>query len=306
MRDFLRQFLLYSRSERRAVVALTVLIVLIVIAPRAYHLYTSSREHTIVDTTLAADIAAFEHRAPLENEDTISHLTMAPSTDTGVHIHRPRELFYFDPNTVGMSEWQRLGLSEKQAAVVEKYKSKGGHFWHPDDLRKIYVMSEEMKDRLVPYVRIADVGLDSKKLLEMREHGIKTYTIDINTADSAAFEALRGIGPALSIKILRYRERLGGFVTVDQIAEVRGIRDSVFDAIRQHLTVRPIPIRQININEADYETMHQHPYIHAKIAKQIMAYRESTGKFENVDELRQLWSVNDAVMDKLRPYVTVE
>jgi len=276
------------------------------LAPRAYHFYYIAPASPTVDSKLNADIEAFEKSEPLEGNDTVSHTALTQVQDSCVSIHHRAEVFYFDPNTIGMSEWRRLGLSEKQAAVVEKYKSKGGHFWRADDLRKIYVMSDEMKDRLVPYVRIADVGLDSKKLLEMREHGIKTYTIDINTADSAAFEALRGIGPALSVRILRYRERLGGFVSLDQIGEVHGIRDSVFDAIKPHLMVGQCTIRKININEADYETMHQHPYIHAKIARQIMSYRENTGKFENIEQLKQLWSVNDVVMEKLRPYVTVQ
>jgi competence ComEA-like helix-hairpin-helix protein len=149
---------------------------------------------------------------------------------------------------------------------------------------------------LIPYVRITGVPKAGSKGF---------YTVEINTADSAAFEALWGIGPVLSARIVKYRESLGGFTNVDQVGEVKGVRDSVFIEIKPHLTVNAALVHKLNINDADYETLQKHPYIHAKIAHAIIGYRDNQGKFERLDQLKQFKAVTDQVYGKLAPYLTL-
>ena len=301
MRDFLRQFMLYSRSERRAVIALTVLIVLAVIAPRAYHFYSYKADIPIRDTLLRNEIAQWQ-KSTDETIDSSSEIN--PTTSTPITHSSDKVLFYFDPNTIGIAEWQKLGLSEKQAAGIEKYKSKGGKFRTADDLRKMYTLSDADKDRLVPYVRIS--GSESSSRTNGKSKGYNaSYVIDVNTADSAAYEALWGIGPVLSARIVKYRGLLGGFVRIEQVGEVYGIRDSIFMSIRPHLTIKPALVHKLNINEADYETLRKHPYLHAKLAKAIVGYRENNGKFENMEQLKQFKAVTDEVYQKIIPYLTL-
>jgi DNA uptake protein ComE-like DNA-binding protein len=283
MREFLRQFLLYSRSERRAVVTLSVLIVAVIFIPKAYHFYSSKPVISFSDSSLVKDIAV------LQEADTMPE--MSGDLDSA-------KLFQFDPNVIGISDWVLLGLTEKQAAVIEKYKSKGGKFHKPDDLRRIYVLSDEMKDRLVPYVRI-ERGNSKKDDKDF-------YTIEINTADSAAYEALEGIGPAYAAHIIKYRKVLGGFYRIEQVGEAYGISDSTFQLIRPHLKVNPSLVSKININETDYEALRKHPYIRAKIAHAIIGYRNMNGKYESLDELKKLKPVTDEIYKKIEPYLTVK
>jgi DNA uptake protein ComE-like DNA-binding protein len=302
MRDFLRQFLLYSRSERRAVITLAVLIIIVVIAPKAYHFYASPTIATNTDTTFTREITQWQkdNESPIDTtSDAHESEPVASNAKATTSAHTA---FYFDPNTIGIPEWQRLGLSEKQAAVIEKYKSKGGKFRKADDLRRIYVLSDAEKDRLVPYVRIAGEEAASKS---KSSHAGSFYTIEINTADSAAYEALWGIGPVLSARIVKYRGLLGGFHSVEQVGEVYGIRDSVFMDIRPHLTVNAALVHKLNINEADYETLKKHPYLHAKLAKAIVGYRANNGKFESLDQLKEFKAVTDEVYEKITPYLTL-
>lgn len=274
MRDFLRQFLLYSRSERRAVVALAVLIIIVVLIPKAFHYYTAIPKVTLADSSLIGEITL------LNKVDTIQEDEIDTSRS---------KLFQFDPNIIGVADWVKLGLTEKQAAVIEKYKSKGGRFRKPDDLRKIYVISDEMKDRLVPYIHI---GRDES-----------FYYIEINTADSAAFEELDGIGPTYASHIIKYRNALGGFCRVDQVGETHGISDSTYQHIKLHLTVNPALVTRIDINEADYETLRRHPYIHAKIAHAIIGYRNMNGKFESLEELKKVKAITNEIYIKIVPYL---
>ena len=289
VRDFLRQFMLYSRSERRAVVALVIMIVLVVLIPRAYHFYLVKPSIAYQDTTRIKDMGVLQ--VDSNRESTGARI------DT---VDAQRTLFYFDPNTIGTDEWIRLGLSDKQAAVIEKYKSNGGRFRTPDDLRKIYVLSDEEKDRLVSYARISSHS----------EHtGMKkadrNFTIEVNSADSSAFEQLYGIGPVLSARIIKFRKILGGFYTVDQVGETYGIADTVFQNIKPHLRVNATMITRININDADYETLRKHPYIHAKIAHAIINYRNMNGKFENLEQLKALKPITEDCFHKIQPYLKI-
>ena len=289
MRDFLRQFMLYSRSERRAVVALVLLIAIVLLIPQAYHFYGTKAQVSFADTTISKDLAA------LGKSDAVNY----EGIDSFKH-QAHGELFYFDPNTIGAEDWVRLGLTGKQAAVIEKYKAKGGRFYHPDDLRKIFVMSEEMKERLVPYVKISESALANNK-----QAAKAFYSIEINTADSAAFEALYGIGPALSRRIVKFRGLLGGFYRIEQVGETYGVSDSTYQLIKPHLTVNPGLVIKMDINSADYETLRKHPYIHAKIAHAIIAYRGLNGKFENLEELKTLKPMTDDIYKKIGPYLKV-
>lgn len=140
MRQFFRQFMLYSRSERRAVVALTVLIGLVVIAPGVYRYYFVRQNVMYNHAAQYKDLLAVNGRY---NENSVTG-----NQDSDVQVKQAVKLFYFDPNTIGIGDWVRLGLSEKQAAVIEKYKSKGGRFRTAEDIRKIYVLSDETKGQL--------------------------------------------------------------------------------------------------------------------------------------------------------------
>ena len=289
MRSFLRQFMLYSRQERRAVVTLVILIVLVLISPRVYHFYFQKDQTNYQDSASDKSLIALQN---LSDEDsTIQNKDSVKRSGLGT------ELFNFDPNTISISDWQRLGLTEKQADVIEKYRLKGGKFRSPDDLRKIFVISDEMKDRLVPYVKINNNGLSNKK------NAKSFYSIEINTADSAAFEALYGIGPSLSGRIVRFRRLLGGFDRVEQVGETYGVSDSTFQQIKPHLRVDPALVTKIDINTAEYETLRKHPYIHAKIAKAIIKYREMNGKFENLEQVRGLKPITDELFVKISPYL---
>ena len=155
-----------------------------------------------------------------------------------------------------------------------------------------------MKDRLVPYVRISGT--------EAADDPMQNVSIEVNAADSAAFEELYGIGPYRAARIVKYRTQLGGFYSIDQIAEVHGLPDSVFRSIRPHLKVNPALISSIDLNEADYELLQKHPYIHAKIAHAIMGYRNYNGKFESLDQLKTLKPVTDDVYERIRHYLRVK
>ncbi len=220
-------------------------------------------------------------------------------------------MFYFDPNTLDMAGWQKLGIKDKTIATIQNYLSKGGKFREPDDLRKIWGLSDAEKDRLVPYARIADQAKASpaytnnyqpyeKKSFEKKS----AAPVEINSGDSTAFVGLPGIGTGYSRRIINFRNELGGFYSIDQVAETFGLPDSVFQKIKPLLKISG-DVLKININTATNEELKAHPYIRWQLANLIMEYKKQHGNFKSLEELKRIPVVDDGTYRKLLPYLTL-
>lgn len=132
---------------------------------------------------------------------------------------RKVENFRFNPNTASVEDLQRLGFSRKQAQVIENYRLKGGRFARKKDFAKSFVVADSVYARLEPYI---DIPL-----------------IDLNRADSAQLLALPGIGPYFAGKIVRYRQKIKGYTSVDQLLEIYRFDQEKLDGIRDLVTVSP-------------------------------------------------------------------
>lgn len=130
--------------------------------------------------------------------------------------------------------------------------------------------------------------------------------IDINTADTIEFIALPGIGSRLADRIIRFRESLGGFYSIEQISEVYGLADSVFQKIKPLLISPAFDIKRININTASLEELKAHPYIRYTIANSIVNYRAQHGAFTNIEDLRKIVTITNDVFEKIISYLTLE
>lgn len=232
----------------------------------------------------------------------------------------PVELFYFDPNRLSFQDWQRLGLTDRLILTITHYTQKGGVFRQASDLKKIYGMQAADYRRLFPYVRIADQRAGQLQPLQPHlpvaqrfyssdsvhaRYTSKQFTdLDINRADSSAWVKMPGIGASLARRILRFRERLGGFYSVDQVGETFGLPDSVFQRMRAFLHVDSPAAHLLNIDTASEETLGRHPYIGWQLARAIVRYREQHGPFSSPDGLRQLTLPDDERLKKLMPYLT--
>ncbi len=289
MRQYFRQYFIFSENERRAAIGLVALALVLLVLP--YIAKYFHQEERVFDSSLQAKVNLFteEYSQPKSFEKTSSF----------------DSLFLFDPNKIGVAEWLKLGLSEKQATVIEKYKAKGGKFYKAEDIRKIFVLSDEKKEQLLPYVQIGNTANNAQTIVTQEPKKQGRLKVDINTADSVQFEKLRGIGAKLSSRIVKYREWLGGFYSIDQLSEVYALPDSTFQKIKPDLTISQIPLRKLNINTADYETFRSHPYTR-KVAGYIVKYRNSNGGFKTTDQICRVPEMTDSICKKLMPYVVIE
>jgi len=134
--------------------------------------------------------------------------------------------------------------------------------------------------------------------------GKRREVIEINAADTAALIALPGIGSRLAARIVLFRDRLGGFVRVEQLGEVYGLRDSVLQIILPALHCDPGLVKKIAVNTADKETLKAHPYIRWAMANELVNYRSHHGPFRSPADLLELENADTVMLKKLGPYLT--
>lgn len=221
---------------------------------------------------------------------------------------RDEHFFNFDPNKLSIDGWQRLGLSPKQAKSIVNYTLKGGRFYKPEDLQKMYVISPERYAKLLPYVKIENIAAAGFKKNSVFER--KVYVkeplqiIDINTADSARLDEIKGIGGTFATRILKYRERLGGFHKKEQLMEVYGLDSVKYNEIKDQVTLSHIALKIININTAVFNDLKANPYLSYKQINAIIQYRKQHGNFNNISDLKKIAILNQDVIDRITPYIS--
>lgn len=314
--EFARDYLSFTRKERIGVIGVLTLILLVFLAPQ----FSGNKvtQPTDMDTSWVNAIKKLElKKTDKENATGVNDEDFAYQYDRNEVPVKKAELFYFDPNKLSTNGWKKLGVRDKTIHTIQNYISKGGRFKKPDDLQKIYGLHKNEYDRLAPYVRIessefANIyagGTSVNNTNETKKTNVFTSyysVIDINTADTTAFISLPGIGNKLAARIVTFREKLGGFISIEQVGETYGVPDSTFQKIKQYLKLETVTIRKININTATVDELKAHPYIKYSIANPIVAYRNEHGPFTKLEDLKKVMVVTEEVYKKISSYLIAQ
>lgn len=221
------------------------------------------------------------------------------------------ELFAFDPNTAGEQDFLRLGLPRALVSRLLRYREKGGFFFEKSDFRKLYGLAEADYVRLEPYIAITKSEVAVRPVTYSGGSGwakpVAEVFIDVNAAAPDEWRHLPGIGAARAHKIVRYRDKLGGFTSVNQVAETFDLPDSVFQQIRSRLRTEAPVYRQINLNTVSAEELDAHPYFNFKQSQLIIGYRKQHGNFNSVDDLEGILAFSDRKwLEQVKPYLKVK
>jgi len=261
-----------------------------------------------LEKSKSASTANGGKREPKMNDDEYVYDRTADSYNNG----EGKELFSFDPNTLDPKGWQKLGIRPKTIGTIQKYLAKGGRFRKPEDLQRVYGLRAAEYERLHSYIRIespspSPVPANEPALQKPARRPMKeVQPVDINTADSTAFEALPGIGAKLAMRIIHFREKLGGFYSVEQVRETFGLADSIFIKIKPYLQTGTGLIHKININKAGLDELKAHPYIRYNLARIILNYRQQHGPFANLEDLKKISMMETGQYEKIKVYLTTE
>lgn len=291
MKRIIKDYLYFSKQERMAVVILLLVMALFIIAP---YWYMPKIDPPVINQALV------DWLSQSENGDVKEAVATVPS------INKP-VMFAFDPNTVSEDGWMRLGLSQKTIRTILNYRSKGGKFRQAGDLKKIWGMPAADAERLMPYVQIA--GTEAFANTSAKKIPVATKkepaVIDINTAGIEEWASLPGIGDAFANRIVRYRDRLGGFRSVQQVGKTYGISDSLFNSLLPYLRYDAASMPKTNLNSASAYTLKQ-AGIDSRLAYDLVRYREKNGAYKSLAELHKLLDMPDSNWQKLVQLIRVE
>lgn len=312
MRNYIKEFFYLQRDDRRAV--LTLLALAVVALSLIFWLGESSSPSPTAKETNSREEANREYANGRTN-----------SAEKYYRVEEVKaERFPFDPNTADSTQLLRLGLAPWQVRSIYRYRAKGGIFRQPSDFARLYGLTRKQYRELRPYIRISPDYLPAADYYAPRRTGNNARSVDssatkaprytytarhklrpgehiaVNSADTTQLQKIPGIGSAYARMIIRYRERLGGFITMAQVLESGPVPESAL----RYITIDATQVRKLNINKLSLNQLRRHPYINFYQAKAICEYRRLHGPLHSLEELRFSPDFPPAQIERLQPYVT--
>lgn len=268
--------------------------------------------------------------------DTATQRDGSDSTQTAKksRFHRQKTAYNphsFDPNTADSITLIENGLPPYVVRSILHYRAKGGRYRQKEDMQRNYLMSDSLYQLIAPWIEIDTMPFvrhrDSiRHLYRLRRDSIrrvdslrhdsvvrhdtlthrypqkKDTILELNSADSASLQMIRGIGPYIARRIIRYREQLGGYVSPEQIREIEGLRMDYPDSVIQHLRACPDSVHPIRVQHASVRQMMNHPYLNFEQARDIYRLRRRH-KMRNIEDLKNVPAISEQERERLRPYL---
>lgn len=209
----------------------------------------------------------------------------------------------FNPNNYSLSDWMNLGLSEKQSVVVLKFTSRG--IYSEEDLKRIFVIPDVLFELIRDSVVYSERFQNSPNQESFKKQAKQITLINLNTADTTEFMKIYGIGAFYAKQIIRYREKLGGYFTKEQLFEVWKMTNEAYDKIKDHVFISEKDVKRININSVTIEELKVHPYLKWNQANSIVKMRIQRNGFKNIEEIKESVLIDSETYEKLFPYLSL-
>ena len=211
-----------------------------------------------------------------------------------------------DPNLLLKEDWMKLGLSQKQTDIVLRFSKRG--LYSNEDLKKIFVFPEKLfeliKDSLI-YPEKKSKNWEKDNFNTQDDYVENAIMVDINTADSITLKTIPGIGPFYAGKIIEHRNKLGGFLSLNQLTEIWKFDEEKLRSIKEYTYLSKGVIVKMNINKETIEELVRHPYINYKVANSIVKMRKVNGDYTSVEGLLKSKLINQELFHKLEPYIRI-
>lgn len=294
-----KDFFYYSRSERRVILLLLGLLIILgiswLVCWRLYRPeYVSQEDSAEIDSFLAS----------VKQRETayVKRNYTAPGVRKGQEV----VLFDFNPNTADSVQLKKLGLPSFVVRNILRYREKGGVFRTPEAFARIYGLTEEQYLLLKPYVQIPprEENRQDSVYKQGQPQGIEKYPegtlVALNEADTAQLKRIPGIGSGIARMIVAYR--LGGFVRLEQLQEI----PHVDTCLNKWFVVQGTPFRKIRVNKDRLDKLRNHPYMDFYKAKAILEYRRKRGNIKGLSRLSLFEEFTEKDLQRLSPYLSFE
>ncbi|MGB5368842.1 MAG: helix-hairpin-helix domain-containing protein [Flavobacteriaceae bacterium] len=233
------------------------------------------------------------------------------------------KIYPFNPNYITDYSGYVLGLTVAELDRLSAYRSEGKFINSAVEFQQVTLISDSLLMALTPYFKFPDwvgssaikIGMEADKGLHSGQEDAlpakNNFTpsppkSDLNLATREELMAISGIGEVLSARIIKFRDRLGGFLVVDQLYDVYGLEPEVVAKALERFEVVSLPeVEKINLNEASAEELSRLIYISPQLARQIIAYRQRNGSIDSFDELSAIEDFPIEKIERIRLYLSL-
>ena len=293
LKNALRSYFDFSKTQAVAVVSLLSILLISIIFYYTLPYFFPSKEIQNNEKIKAL-------LAEIKIDSSYNSSTHFSKNENGAKIIKP---FSFDPNSISEGSFLKMNMREKVVKTILNYRNKGGKFYKKEDLKKIWGLHPDEYQVLEPYISIAQNisysqnNFPAKPLLH----------INLNKTDTTTLKQISGIGSKISWAIIQYREKLGGFSTINQLKEIYMIQPELFEKIKSQVFVSKNETKKLNLNSISFYDLKKHPYFSEELSKAILLFRKNNDyEIKNIEDLKQIELLNDELFRKIVPYITLK
>lgn len=319
MIDRIKDYFAFTKKEQRGLIVLLGLMLLSILINIFLPWLVPEKEFDITPFKNEVEqfLASVESADSLEKQNNFNNYKpndLNEHTVLQAFINSP---FYFDPNKLTSDDWKAMGMDDRIAGNIVRYREKGGEFRDKEGFKKIYGMTGEIFSILEPYLKFEAKETKSRfpnsDSSYFADHSYKkekveipeTVLVELNSTDSVILLTLNGIGPSFAGRIIRYRDRLGGFYKPEQLLEIKGMDSLRYNGIRDQISTDPALISQMDLNSVAFKEMLKHPYFEYYLVKAIFQKKDELKGFDSVGQIKSLSVMYEELYDKISHYLKV-
>ena len=208
------------------------------------------------------------------------------------------KIYPFNPNFITDYKGYKLGMSVLEIDRLFAFRKENKYVNSAKEFQAVTKVSDSLLKVMAPNFKFPDWVNNKKEFKNYSNSAFakkeKIVMIDINQASQEDLIKIYGIGEALSIRILKLKESLGGFVSMEQMKEVWGLSPEVVENLNAHFKISVLPnLKKIDINNASIKELSKFPYFNYSISKKIITYRSMNGDIKNIEDLTKIIALSN-------------
>ncbi len=284
----LREYFAFPKKERRGLWVLFIIWLILL----SYRIYLSG-EYKYLHSDLEYSIIVSEE---FKKQDLIRDTTSFSTIKKNNFRLKPFKY-------LNEYDFEQIGLSSQQIKIIKEIQEKNIPMFTQSNFIECKQLDTVLKQRIYKYIKFYP---EKKYFFKTENISNSVILKELNLVDSLELDAIKGISLSLSKRIIVYREKLGGFISHEQLKEVWGIDSFSYVQLVKHTTIDTTYLSKININKADIDQLGRHPYIGYKLGKLIINYRIQHGEYKKNEDLLMIKVMNENIFSKIESYISVE